>query len=192
MNSNVDTFIAKSTKWRAELTALRAILLDSELTEDFKWKQPVYTFNGKNVVIISGFKNYCVMSFFKGALLTDKNGILVVPGENTQSARTARFTSLAEITKLTPTLRAYVKEAIANERAGKKVAFKKITEHAIPDELAARFKKQPKLERAFRALAPGCQREYLLYFSSAKLKETRERRIDKYVESILDGKKIGG
>lgn len=188
MNPKVNAFISKAQKWQEELKMLRAIVLGCGLTEELKWYQPVYTFENSNVLIISGFKEYCVLSFFKGALLKDAHGILKKPGENTQSARTIHFTNVGEIVKLKPALKAYIKEAIEAERAGLKVKFKKITEHKMPEELKKKLNAMPGLKMAFRALTPGRQRAYMLHFSQPKQSKTRESRIEKCVRQILDGK----
>lgn len=187
-NPRVDQFISKCTQWRAELTALRAILLASPLDEELKWYQPVYTVGGANVVIISGFKKYCVLSFFKGALLKDPKKILTKPGENTRGARTVRFTSVEEINNLAPTLRRYIKEAIELERAGSKVDFTENREPVIPDDVIKKLRSMKGLQAAFEALTPGRRREYLLHFCAAKQAATRAARIEKAAPQILKGK----
>lgn len=187
-NPKVDGYIRKSGQWQEELRALRAILLDSELTEEVKWRQPCYTFQGSNIIILGRFKESCVMSFVKGALLKDPKGILVKPGENTQAARVIRFTDVQQIVQWEPTLKAYVHEAIDAEKAGLKVTFKKITEHAVPEELQSKFHELPALKTAFAALTPGRQRAYILHFSAAKKSKTRAARVDKCVKRILGGK----
>lgn len=184
----VDAFLEKATKWQREMQALRALLLASGLTEELKWYQPVYTLNGKNVVIISCFKEHCVLGFFKGVLLRDEHHMLQKPGENTQSSRFFKFTSLQEITKRKPIIKAYIQEAIEVEKAGSTVEFKKITERPIPEELQQRFKKQPALKKAFESLTPGRQRAYLMHFTSAKQTATRVARIEKCVPRIMEGK----
>ncbi len=188
MNPKVDAFLRRAKKWQGELKELRRIVLDSQLTEELKWYQPCYTFEKSNVLIISGFKEYCVLSFIKGALLKDAKRILAKPGENTQSVRVIRFTNVREIVELEPILKAYIREAIEVEKAGLKVKFKKITEHKIPDELQNKFKEIPALKTAFRALTPGRQRAYILYFSAAKQSKTRQSRIEKCMRRILKGK----
>jgi uncharacterized protein YdeI (YjbR/CyaY-like superfamily) len=187
-NPRVDGYIRKLKKWKDELQALRAILLDSPLTEDVKWRVPCYTFEGKNVVILITLKDCCVLSFVKGALLKDPQGILVKPGENTQSGRVIRFTGVDEITALEPVLKAYVREAAEAEKNGAKVAYKKITEFAVPQELQEKLDGMPALKAAFNALTPGRQRGYLLHFSGAKQSKTRTSRVEKCVERILKGK----
>ncbi|HYC40947.1 MAG TPA: YdeI/OmpD-associated family protein [Chitinophagaceae bacterium] len=184
----VGAFFNKPGPWKEELKLLRSIVLDFGLTEELKWYQPCYTFDGKNVLIISGFRDYCVLSFFKGALLKDTHGILQQPGENTQSARVIRFTSTKQIEKLRPAIRDLVRQAIQVEKSGLKVHFKKISEHRIPEEFAKQLKEKPALRKAFNALTPGRQRGYLLYISSARQPATREARVEKCIPLILEGK----
>ena len=188
MNPKVDEFISKAKKWQEELKELRRIILDCQLTEELKWGQPCYTFQKKNIVIISGFKEYCALSFFKGALLKDANGILNKPGENTQAARLIRFTNVREIVEMEPILKAYLNEAIEVEKAGLKVDFKKTTDFIIPEEFQKKLDEIPALKTAFDALTPGRQRAYILYFSAAKQSKTRASRVEKYMQQILDGK----
>jgi uncharacterized protein YdeI (YjbR/CyaY-like superfamily) len=187
-NPSVDGFIRKSQPWQEELKQLRAILLDSPLTEEVKWRAPCYTFEGHNVAFIGGFKDNCVLSFIKGALLKDPKGLLTKPGENTQSARVIRFTSLQEIIDLKPTLKAYILEAIELEKSGAKVDFKEKTQLVFPEELQKKFDQDTAFEAAFAALTPGRQRAYNLYFTAPKQSKTRESRVEKYRQQILDGK----
>lgn len=187
-NNRVDEFFTKAKKWKAEMNALRTIVLDSGLTEELKWYQPCYTFDGSNVIIISAFKEFCVLSFFKGALLKDAKGLLDKPGENTQSGRWIKFTSVQEIEKLKPVLKTYVREAIEVEKAGLKVKYKKTSEYKIPEELQIKLDESPALKTAFNNLTPGRQRGYLLYFSAAKQSKTRTSRIEKCTKQILIGK----
>jgi len=187
LNPKVDGYLRKH-KWQEPLEKLRRIILESELTEEVKWRVPCYTFQNSNVVILGSFKEFCSITFVKGALLNDTHGILSKPGENTQSARRIQFTDVAEIVKMAPILRAYIEQAIGVEKAGLKVTLKKITEHKVPQELQARLDETPSLKTAFHALTPGRQRAYLLYFSSAKQSRTRAARIEKCVPQILDGK----
>lgn len=187
LNPKIDGWFRKAKQWQEEMLALRAIAGDCGLTEELKWRQPCYTFEGHNVVIIGAFKNFCVLSFFKGALLKDPKGILEQVGENTQSGRTIRITSVDQIEKLKPSIKSLIKEAINVEKAGLKVEFKKITERPLPEELEAKFKESPALKKAFNALTPGRQREYLLHFSSAKQSATRTARIEKCTPKILKG-----
>lgn len=176
--------------WRAELEQLRAIVLDCGLTEAVKWSVPCYTFNGHNVLIVSAFKEYCAVSFFKGALLEDPQGILDKPGENSQAGRLIRFTSVSQIVEMEPALRACIYEAIEVERAGLKVPSKSPSDHPLPEELLQKMEEDPLFKAAFFALTPGRQRGYLLYFSAPKQSKTRESRIEKSVQQILDGKGI--
>jgi len=187
-NTQVDAFIRKTPKWRKEFEALRRILLACQLTEEFKWRAPCYTFQNSNVAIIQGFKHYCAILFFKGALLLDPNGVLIKHGEHQQSARQIRFTNAREITGMERILKAYVREAIEAERAGLKVKFKKTSEYKMPEEFQRRLDEIPALKAAFGALTPGRQRAYLLYFSAAKQTETRESRVAKCMPRILKGK----
>jgi uncharacterized protein YdeI (YjbR/CyaY-like superfamily) len=187
-NPKVDGYIRKSKAWQAELQALRAIILDSPLTEEVKWRHPCYTFQGRNIVIVGRFKDYCMLNFVKGALLKDARGVLVKPGENTQVSRVIRFTSVQQVAEMEPILKAYIQEAIEVEKAGVKVKLKKITEWAVPDELEKKFDEVPGLKAAFRALTPGRQRAYLLYFAGAKQSATRTSRIEKHLKRILGGK----
>jgi uncharacterized protein YdeI (YjbR/CyaY-like superfamily) len=188
MNPKVDGYVRKSKQWQQELQKLRTILLDSPLTEEVKWRQPCYTFQGSNIIIIGRFKDSCMLNFFKGALLKDAKGILVKPGENTQASRVIRFTSVQQIVEIEPLLKAYIKEAIAAEKAGLKVKFKKISEFKVPEELQSKFKENPALKTAFAALTPGRQRAYLLYFSAAKQSQTRTSRVEKWIQQIFNGK----
>ncbi|MFO1007821.1 MAG: DUF1801 domain-containing protein [Planctomycetaceae bacterium] len=173
--------------WPDELNELRRIVQECGLTEELKWGVPCYTSEKKNIAIVSAFKEYCSLSFFKGALLRDEQGILTSPGENSQSARQIRFTSVEEITSLKSTLKDYLREAIQVEKSGQKVDFKAKSELTLPDELQAMFRKLPALESAFRALTPGRQRGYVLFFSSAKQPQTRVARIEKHIPRILEG-----
>lgn len=180
--------LAKAKKWKTEMSELRRIVLACGLTEEFKWYQPVYSFTGTNLIIIGAFKNYCTLSFFKGVLLKDPKKILQSPGPNSQSVRLVKFNTVAEILRLEPTLSEYIEEAIHAEKDGQQVVFKKITEHALPEELQVAFRSQPAFEKAFRALTPGRQRAYLLHFSSPKQSTTRSARIEKCRTRILDGR----
>ena len=188
MNPKIDAFIGRAKQWREEFEKLRAISLASGLTEELKWGKPCYTFETTNVLIIQGFKEYCALMFCKGSLLKDAKRILKAPGENSQAARQARFTTVGEIVALERTLKAYIQEAIAAEKGGLKVAYKKITEHKLPAELQTAFEKDPTFKAAFRALTPGRQRGYLLHFSGAKQSATRMARIEKCAPQILQGK----
>ncbi|MEA1676427.1 YdeI/OmpD-associated family protein [Nitrospirillum sp. BR 11163] len=184
----VDAYMERAGKWSDELAKLRAIALDCPVVEDFKWGNPCYTSDGANVVLIHGFKDYCALLFFKGALMKDPNGILIQQTENVQAGRQIRFTNSGEITQLAPTLKAYILEAIAVEKAGLKVDFKPITEFPVAGEFQTRLDADPALKAAFEALTPGRQRGYLLHFSSAKQPKTRAARVEKCASDILAGK----
>lgn len=187
-NPKVDELISKADKWREEFKKLRAILLGCPLTEEMKWGKPCYSFDGKNVVIIHGFKEYCALLFFKGALLSDPQGILVRQTENVQAGRQIRFKGIREIEEMEPIIKDYILEAIEIENSGLEVEFKKNTEYRIPDELRHKFEVLPALKTAFEALTPGRQRAYLLHFSEPRQSRTREARIEKNVPRILEGK----
>lgn len=188
MNPKVDEFMRKAPKWREEMGKLRSILLECDLNEDLKWGKPCYSSEKGNIVLIQGFKEYCALLFFKGALLQDPQGILITQTENTQSARQIRFTSPEEITEGEVVLKAYIDEAIQVELSGMKVEFKDTAEYKVPEEFQRKLDQLPALNTAFKALTPGRQRAYLLYFSGAKQSKTRESRIEKYIQQILDGK----
>ncbi|BBI36615.1 YdeI/OmpD-associated family protein [Cohnella abietis] len=188
INAKADEFISKSKKWKEHYEKLRNIVLDCELTEEFKWMHPCYTFEKKNIVLIHGFKEYCALLFHKGALLKDPQGILIQQTENVQAARQIRFTNVQEIVELESILKAYIHEAIEVEKAGLQVDFVKNTEFEIPVELQNKFDEIPALKTAFEALTPGRQRAYILYFSAPKQSKTRESRVQKSMQQILDGK----
>lgn len=188
MNPKVDFFFDKSSKWQKEYEQLRMIALECGLTEELKWGCPCYTFEKKNIVLIHGFKEYCALLFFKGALLNDTDHILIQQTENVQSARQIRFTNLKQILQMEPMIKAYVFEAIEVEKAGLKVTLKKTAEFNVPQEFQEKLDKMPSLKKAFHALTPGRQRAYLFYFSQPKQAKTRESRIEKYTNQILEGK----
>ncbi|MCG2583169.1 YdeI family protein [Massilia sp. TS11] len=188
MNDKVDAFIARAKQWGEEFAALRAIALDAGLTEELKWGTPCYTLGGANIVLIHGFKEYCAYLLFKGALLKDPKGILVQQTAKVQAARQIRFRSAADIKKLTPTLKAYLKEAVQVEQAGLKVPMKETAAFAVPEEFQQKLVDEPGLKTAFDALTPGRQRAYLLHFGDAKQAKTRSARIEKFVPKILAGK----
>lgn len=188
MNPEVDFYFDKAEKWRKEIEQLRKIVLDCGLTEELKWGCPCYTFQQSNVVLIHVFKEYCALLFFKGALLNDTNGILIRQTENVQAARQIRFTNVREIVEMKAILKAYIYEAVAVEEAGLKVKLKKTSDFTIPEEFQKKLDKNPALRTAFDALTPGRQRAYIFYFSSAKQSKTREARVEKYMQQILDGK----
>jgi uncharacterized protein YdeI (YjbR/CyaY-like superfamily) len=188
MNPKVDFFFSKEKKWHKEFEKLRAILCDCDLNEELKWGQACYTFQKNNIVLIHGFKQYCALLFFKGALLTDPEKILIRQTENVQSARQIRFTDVKEIMKLEKTLKTYIYEAVEVEEAGLKVELKKTSAFNTPEEFQKKLNKNAALKTAFKGLTPGRQRGYLLYFSQPKQSKTRESRIEKSIPRILDGK----
>lgn len=188
MNPKVDAYLGRVEKWKEEFEELRAIALSCGLDEEFKWGNPCYAVNGGNVVLMHGFKEYCALLFFKGALMKDPKGILIIQSENVQAARQVRFTKFSEIVKLKTTLKAYIREAMEIEKAGLKVALKKTSEFKMPDEFKKKLKEKPALKAAFEKLTPGRQRAYLLHFSSAKQSQTREARIEKCMPQIMKGK----
>jgi len=188
MNPKVDWFFNKATKWQEEYAELRMLVLDCGLTEELKWGCPCYTMQNSDIVLIHGFKYYCALLFIQGALLKDEKGILVQQTENVQSARQIRFSNIQEIENNTATIKAYIQEAIALNKAGLKVDLKKTSEYEIPGEFQQVLDDMPELKTAFHALTPGRQRGYLLYFSTPKQSKTRESRIEKYIPLILDGK----
>ncbi|TWT90340.1 hypothetical protein Mal64_07280 [Pseudobythopirellula maris] len=187
-NPQVDAYFKSLKHWRDELEELRAIALDRDLTEELKWRSPCYTVEGKNVAILGGFKEFCTISFFKGALLKDHKGLLDKPGKNSRAARLIRFTSVGEIVRLRPAIEACLREAIAAERAGLKVEVDQGAALELPAELVARFDESPALRTAFEALTPGRQRGYAMHFAAAKQSKTRTARIEKYEPRILQGK----
>ncbi|MGP4071805.1 YdeI/OmpD-associated family protein [Piscibacillus sp. B03] len=184
----VDEFLTNEKKWKDEFTKLRQIVLDCDLTEDFKWNHPCYTYDGNNVVLIHGFKHYCALLFHKGALLKDLDNMLIQQTENTQSARQIRFTDVQEIVDNEDKIKHYIHQAIEVEKAGLKVDFKDTTQYTVPEELQIKFDEMPELKTAFESLTPGRQRAYLLHFSKAKKSDTRQARVEKYIQKILDGK----
>ena len=187
MNPKVDAFLKRQDTWRAEFEKLRGLLLDSGLTEELKWGQPCYALDGKNVALIHGFKEYCAILFHKGALMKDPEGILIQQTKNVQSARQIRFTSVQHVTKLAKTVKAYVREAIAIERAGLKVQFKKTEDIELPEELESKLAANARLKAAFASLTPGRQRAYIFHFSQPKLSTTRAARVEKHIPRILKG-----
>ena len=180
MNPEVDWFFNKKTKWQEAYDELRQIVLACKLSEELKWGCPCYTYNKNNVVLIHGFKDYCALLFMKGAILKDAKKILVQQTENVQAARQLRFTGNAEIIKMKSVIKLYIKEAITVEKAGLTVELKRTAEYKMPEEFQTLLNEMPELKTA--------KRGYLLHFSSAKQVKTREARIEKYLQKILDGK----
>ena len=188
MNPKVDWYFTKNERWQKEIEKLRMIILDCGLNEELKWGCPCYTFQNSNIVLIHVFKEYCALLFFKGALLNDTNGILIQQTKNVQAARQIRFTNVREIVKMKTILKAYIYEAIEVEKAGLKVNLKKTSEFIIPEEFQNKLDKIPALKTAFYGLTPGRQRGYIFYFSQPKQSTTRQSRVEKYVQQILNGK----
>ena len=188
MNPKVDFYFNKTEKWQEEIKKLRTIVLDCGLTEELKWGTPCYTFQGKNIVLIHTFKEYCALLFFKGALLQDTDGVLIQQTERVQAARQIRFTTIREIVVLAPVVKTYIYEAIEVEKAGLKVDLKETEEFTVPEEFQKKLTELPALKAAFEALTPGRQRAYLLHFSQPKQSKTRASRIEKYMPQILHGK----
>lgn len=193
MNPKVDWFFTKATKWQEEYAKLRTIVLDTAatkqgLTEELKWGVPCYTYQKNNIVLIHGFKDYCALLFHKGVLLNDANGILIQQTENVQSARQIRFRNLQEIVDLEPILKTYIYEAIEIEKAGLKVVLKSPAEFNVAEEFQTEMDRNPALKKAFDELTPGRQRAYLLHFSQPKQSKTRESRVEKCIQQILNGK----
>lgn len=187
-NPKVDFFFNKAKKWQEEFEQLRLLALDCGLNEELKWGNPCYTLENSNIVLIHGFKDYCALLFFKGALMKDPKGILIQQTKNVQAARQIRFTGIEEIVKMKSSLKAYMKEAIAVEKAGIKVPLKKTAAFAVTKEFKTVLNEVPSLKEAFESLTPGRQRAYLLYFAQPKQSQTRMSRIEKYMKHILDGK----
>ncbi|WP_313004720.1 YdeI/OmpD-associated family protein [Chryseobacterium gleum] len=187
MNPKVNFFFEKATQWKEEFEKLRTIALSTELVEDLKWGCPCYTYEGKNIFLIHGFKEYCALLFFKGALMKDPDHILIQQTENVQAARQIRFTDVEQINDLEDTLRQYMFEAVEIEESGAKVEMKKTKEFEMAEEFKEKLDQNPALQEAFKALTPGRQRAYLLHFSSAKQSKTREARIEKCISQIMDG-----
>jgi len=187
-NPKTDWFFVKDTKWQKEYEKLRKIILSCGLSEELKWGCPCYTFENNNIVLMHGFKEYCALLFFKGALLADPDGMLIQQTENVQSARQLRFTSVQQVVKAERIVKAYVYEAIEVERAGLHVKYKKTKDFKIPDEFQTKLDKMPSLKTAFNALTPGRQRAYIFHFSQPKQSKTRTARVEKYLKQILNGK----
>lgn len=187
-NPKVDAYLAKLNRWRKESEALRGIALACGLSEELKWGKPCYDFEGGNVAIIQGFKEYCALLFCKGALLKDPRKLLIQQTKNVQAARQLRFTNVRQIVDQKSVIKRLLHNAIAVEKAGLEVTFKETREYAVPAELTGKLQQNPALNSAFQALTPGRQRGYLLYFSAPKQSKTRESRIDQCTPRILNGK----
>lgn len=187
-NPRVDVFFKKNEAWPQEMKKLRKILLDSELTEELKWGQPCFTSDGRNIVLIHAFKEYCAILFMNGALMKDPRKILIQQTKNVQAARQVRFTGAAEIDRMEPVIKSYIREAVRVEKAGLKVEHKKTADFEVAEEFKKKLDKSAALRKAFSALTPGRQRAYLLHFSAPKQTKTRESRVEKYIPAILEGK----
>jgi len=191
MNTEVETFFEREKRWNEEFKLLRSIILENTaLHEDYKWMHPCYTYQNKNVVLIHGFKEYCALLFHKGALLSDPEGILKQQTENVQSARQLRFTNLEQIEEQKSAIKEYIKEALEIEKKGEKITLKSVKDYPIPAEFQKALNESEELSTAFYALTPGRQKGYLFFFNQAKQAKTRESRIEKYYQHILDGKGI--
>jgi uncharacterized protein YdeI (YjbR/CyaY-like superfamily) len=184
----VDAFIRGLTRWKEELTALREIVLSCGLKEEWKWRQPCYTDDGVNIVILGNYKDACVISFLKGAMLKDPEGLLHKPGEHTRMGRVIRFTGIAEILERREILKAYVLEAVQIEKQDVKPAVEASPEIEIPEELDRIFGSDAAFRQAFGSLTPGRQRAYLIFFTATKQSATRVARIEKYRSRIMTGK----
>ena len=179
--------MAYRERWKAEIAAMRRVLAGFPMREERKWGKPTYTLDGKNVVILQGFKEYFALGFFQGALLKDPKKVLVQLGQ-VHAGRVMKFTSAKDIAAKAATIKAYVREAIAVEKAGLRMERKTTSDFPVPEELSERFRKDPRFKRAFDALTPGRQRSYLYHFAAAKQSATREARIDKAMPAIFAGR----
>ncbi|WP_151999042.1 MULTISPECIES: YdeI family protein [unclassified Imperialibacter] len=188
MSPSIDAFFSKTSRWLEAFYQLRRIILDTELEEELKWGKPCYTLRGNNVALIHGFKKYCAVLFHKGVLLEDEHGLLIQQTDNVQAARQLRFTSAEQVVEMEPMIKDYILDAIRIEKSGAQVELKKTSEFNMSDEFRQTLDETPTLKAAFEALTPGRQRGYLLYFSQPKQSKTREARIEKYMQHILDGK----
>ncbi|MDW4067404.1 YdeI/OmpD-associated family protein [Staphylococcus saprophyticus] len=187
-NIKVNAFIDRLKQWQEEFKILREIINETELTEDYKWMHPCYTLDDKNVVIIQDFKHYCALLFEKGAIMEDLYQSLIQQTKNVQAARQLRFESLDEVNQRRDEIKWYVEEAIRIEKSGKKVPMKKTEDYDMPEELQAKLDAMPELKEAFNNLTPGRQRQYMYHIGQAKRAATRENRVEKYIDYILDGK----
>lgn len=188
LNPKVDKFLAAAARWREEMTELRNLILECGLTEELKWGQPCYTYNGHNIVLIGAFKEYCALLFMKGALLKDPDNVLIRQTENVQAGRVMKFSGIQEIIDQKKIMKAYITEAVDIEKAGLKIVVDPNRGLAIPEELQIRFDESKEFEKAFRKLTAGRQRAYIFYFNSGKKSRTRSERIEKHFQRIMDGK----
>ena len=188
-NAQAEQFFARAKKWKEEFYLLREIVRENKsLEEDYKWMHPCYTFEGKNIVLIHGFKEYCALLFHKGVLIKDPKGVLIQQTENVQSARQIRFTNVEQIKKLRSVIKDYIKEAVEIERSGRKIEMKKVADYPVPKEFQDALDEDKDLNKAFYSLTPGRQKEYLFYFNQAKQSKTRMARLEKNYQNILNGK----
>lgn len=190
-NLEVEKFLKKDSQWKEEYNYLRELIVDfDELDEDYKWMHPCYTLENKNVVIIQDFKHYCALLFEKGSIMEDPYQSLIQQTKNVQAARQLRFESLEEVENRRDEIKWYVEEAIRIEKSGKQVPMKKTADYEMPEELQIKLNDSPQLEEAFYNLTPGRQRQYMFHIGQAKRATTREKRVEKYVDHILEGKGI--
>ncbi|MFL9832614.1 YdeI/OmpD-associated family protein [Chryseobacterium terrae] len=191
MNLQAEQFFGKAKKWKEEFYLLREIISENDsLEEDYKWMHPCYTLDGKNVVLIHGFKEYFALLFHKGVLMKDPDRILIQQTENVQSARQIRFKNIEDVEKQREIIKKYIQEAVEIEKSGQKVELKKASEYPVCEEFQKALDEDKILNKSFYALSPGRQKGYLFYFNQAKQSKTRESRIEKYYQNILDGKGI--
>lgn len=186
MNAKVDAYVVQAGQWREIIEPLRTIAQDCGLTEEFKWGKPCYAFEGINIVVIQGFKAYCALLFMKGYLLSDPENVLIKTGENTKVGRQIRFATAEDVAALEPVIKAYIHEAVEAEKSGLKVELDRTL--PAPVELQDKFDEMPALKKAFDALTPGRQRAYIIYISASKQTQTRQLRIEKNIQRILNGK----
>lgn len=187
-NPDIDTYLNEPIKWQQEFRQLREIILEFPFNETMKWGHPCYSIDQKNILLIHGFKDYCAILFFKGSLLNNDSGLLIQQTKNVQAARQIRFRNVQEILDWKETIKTIIQDAIDVEKSGLTITFKKPEDFPVPEELVAMFEDDPKFKNAFDTLSPGRQRAYLLYFAQPKFPKTREARIGKYLERILEGK----
>ncbi|MEO6468437.1 MAG: YdeI/OmpD-associated family protein [Acidimicrobiia bacterium] len=185
MNPKVDAYIGRSEKWPDEMAALRSVLLKRGLTEEIKWGKPCYSHDGTNIAIMQEMKDFLALMFFKGALMNDPDGVLESQGPNSRSALRMCFRSVADVKRLTKTVKAYIAEAIDVEEAGLEVG--PAPEVVFVAELQDRLDRDKKFKAAFEALTPGRRREYNLHIGEAKQAATRQSRVEKCAPKILAG-----
>ncbi len=179
--------MAYRERWEAEIAEMRRVLGGVAMKEECKWGKPTFTVDGNNIVILQGFKEYFALGFFQGALLKDPKKLLVQLGR-VHAGRVMKFTSAKEIAARAATIKAYVHEAIAIEKAGLRMEPKKAADYPVAPELTAKFRKDPRFKKAFEALTPGRQRSYLYHFAAAKQSATRIARIEKAMATIFEGR----